>query len=331
MDWRKGMKYALICGNFFLLACGGYVTFHMISNTTVRLFLMLLFLAFCLMNFGSYLYFRSRFVALTSRICHCMEKIMKGKSAREIWNKETLTSKIAMELEKTERAVTFQISESKKEKKELQEMISEITHQIKTPLTNIKMYCEMGQTNTFSDVMTRQLLKVEFLLDALVKASRLETEMINLQPSNSKIIDTLAIAVNNVLHKAQQKQIEITVECRPFIQVYHDMKWTAEAIENIVDNAVKYTPENGEIHISVHVGEMFTEIKVEDNGKGIEPAHINDIFKRFYREKSVSGTEGLGLGLYLARKIITLQKGYIYVHSAVGKGSRFLVCLPNRV
>ena len=81
----------------------------------------------------------------------------------------------------------------------------------------------MGQTNTFSDVMTRQLLKVEFLLDALVKASRLETEMINLQPSNSKIIDTLAIAVNNVLHKAQQKQIEITVECRPFIQVYHDM------------------------------------------------------------------------------------------------------------
>ena len=64
MDWRKGMKYALICGNFFLLACGGYVTFHMISNTTVRLFLMLLFLAFCLMNFGSYLYFRSRFVAL---------------------------------------------------------------------------------------------------------------------------------------------------------------------------------------------------------------------------------------------------------------------------
>ena len=93
--------------------------------------------------------------------------------------------------------------------------------------------------------------------------------MINLQPSNSKIIDTLAIAVNNVLHKAQQKQIEITVECRPFIQVYHDMKWTAEAIENIVDNAVKYTPENGEIHISVYVGEMFTEIKVEDNGKGI--------------------------------------------------------------
>ena len=121
------------------------------------------------------------------------------------------------------------------------------------------------------------------------------------------------------------------MECRSSIQVYHDMKWTAEAIENVLDNAVKYTSENGKINISVNVGEMYTEIKVKDTGKGIEAAHINDIFKRFYREKSVSKVEGLGLGLYLARNIIALQKGYISVHSTVGKGSCFSICLPNRV
>lgn len=296
-------------------------------------------MALCFMNLGSYFYFREQFVVLSSQICHYSENIMHGNSVQKIWNKETITSKVVMELEKMKKVIAFQIAESKKEKKELQEMISEITHQIKTPISNIKMYGEMftdtdvhtEQSKQFMDIMKQQLMKVEFLLDALVKASRLETEMIILEPSNSKIIETLAIAVNNVIHKAEQKHIEICVECRSSIQVYHDMKWTAEAIENVLDNAVKYTSENGKINISVNVGEMYTEIKVKDTGKGIEAAHINDIFKRFYREKSVSKVEGLGLGLYLARNIIALQKGYISVHSTVGKGSCFSICLPNRV
>ena len=154
--------------------------------------------------------------------------------------------------------------------------------------------------------------------------------MINLQMENSKIIETLAVAVNSVMQKAEYKRIDISVSCRPAIQVYHDMKWTAEAIENILDNAIKYTPENGKVLISVAVGEMYTVIKIKDTGKGIEAAHINDIFKRFYREKSSSKNEGLGLGLYLARNIINLQGGYISVYSSFGKGSNFSVCLPNR-
>ena len=335
----KIRKYILICGNLSLFACGGYIVYHHVTDITVQILLVGIFMAFCLMNFGSYFYFRGQFAALSSQICRWCGAIMRGTSIKKIWNKETLTSKVVMELEKMERMTAFRAAESKKEQRELQEMISEITHQIKTPLSNIKMYCEMftdadiqaEQSKQFMDIMKQQLMKVEFLLDALIKASRLEAEMIVLEPTNSKIIETLAAAVNNVIHKAEQKHIEISVECRPSIQVYHDMKWTAEAVENVLDNAVKYTSENGKITISVHAGEMYTEIQVKDTGKGIEAAHINDIFKRFYREKSVSKIEGLGLGLYLARKIITLQKGYIYVHSAVGKGSRFLLCLPNRV
>lgn len=243
-----------------------------------------------------------------------------------------------MELEKIEDIFSFQLAESQNEKREIQEMISELTHQIKTPASNIQMYCEMfsdpdissEEAKQFVMIIKQQLGKLEFLLDVLVKSSRLENDMINLQMENSRLIETLAVAVNSVMQKAEYKRIDISVSCRPAIQVYHDMKWTAEAIENILDNAIKYTPENGKVLISVEAEEMYTIIKIKDTGKGIEAAHINDIFKRFYREKSSSKDEGLGLGLYLARNIINLQGGYISVHSSLGKGSNFSVCLPNR-
>ena len=327
-------------------------------------------------NLCCYLYYRRRFIRLSSEICRYAEQVMGGRHVPGQQNQETITSKVLMELEKLETATAFQLEENKKQKKELQEMISEITHQIKTPLSNLKMYCEMlseeesgplpaapesasseealplqgesvqaaqdsfgqsvhDQGTPFSrqsnEVMKSQLIKLEFLLDTLLKASRLETDMIRLEPENSRVLETLAAAVNNVMRKAELKNIEISVDCRPSVLLFHDRKWTAEAIENILDNAVKYTPENGSIHISVHPCEMYTEIRIQDTGKGIAPAHINDIFKRFYREKSVSQTEGLGLGLYLARYIIALQKGYISVRSTPGKGSRFSVCLPNRI
>ena len=112
--------------------------------------------------------------------------------------------------------------------------------------------------------------------------------------------------------------------------VSHDRKWTGEALFNILDNAVKYTPEKGEVSLLVKEGEMYTKIQIEDTGKGIAPEHYNDIFKRFYREKTSGQEEGLGLGLYLARRIISLQGGYIMVESKLGKGSRFEILLPNK-
>lgn len=344
---------------------------------------------FCgLINLCIYFHFRRQFVRLVSDICRYAEQVMRGEPVQIQQNRETLTSKVVMGMEKMERLTALRLEESKREKQQLLEMISEITHQIKTPVSNLKMYCEMlseeetplypspacavpaavtpelssaqyltpsadtpelssaqyrtsaADTPVFqgaaggspaNKVMEQQLIKLEFLLDTLLKASRLETDMIHPEMENRRVLDTLAAAVNNIIHKAGLKNIEISADCGSSIQVCHDKKWTAEAIENILDNAVKYTPKNGSIHISVHVGEMYTEIRIQDTGKGIDPAHINDIFKRFYREKSVSQEEGLGLGLYLARYIITLQKGYIAVRSVPGEGSCFSVCLPNRI
>ena len=331
-------KYMLIFLDLLLLFTGMYIVLTMAEEITVQYMLVFIILSLVLTSLGSYFYFRRRFIGFSNEVCRNTEEILHGHSIKEQQNKETLTSKMIMELEKIEDIFSFQLAESQNEKKELQEMISELTHQIKTPASNIQMYCEMfsdpdissEEAKQFVMVIKQQLKKLEFLLDVLVKSSRLENDMINLQMENSRLIETLAVAVNSVMQKAELKGIDISVSCRPAIQVYHDMKWTAEAIENILDNSIKYTPENGKVLISVEVGEMYTVIKIKDTGKGIETAHINDIFKRFYREKSSAKDEGLGLGLCLTRNIINSQGGYVSVHSSLGKGSNFSVCLPNR-
>lgn len=334
----KICKYMLIFLDVLLLFTGMYIVLTMVEEITVQYMLVFIILSLMLTNLGSYFYFRRRFIGFSNEVCRNTEEILHGHSIKKQQNKETLTSKMIMELEKIEDIFSFQLAESQNEKRELQEMISELTHQIKTPATNIQMYCEMfsdpdissEEAKQFVMVIKQQLGKLEFLLGVLVKSSRLENDMINLQMENSRLLETLAVAVNSVMQKAEHKRIDISVSCRPAIQVYHDTKWTAEAIENILDNAIKYTPENGKVLISVEVGEMYTVIQIKDTGKGIEAAHINDIFKRFYREKSSSKDEGLGLGLYLARNIINLQGGYVSVHSSLGKGSNFFVCLSNR-
>lgn len=307
--------------------------------------LVLLLVQFCICV-AIWLYFRRKFIAFSDTVCQSMERILHGQPVKEYLNRETLTSKMVTELEKVEDIVRYRLAENEREKQELQEMISEITHQIKTPLSNIRMYCEMigenassgsGETilrqtdssllRQYSATVGDQLDRLDFLLNALIRSSRLETSMIRLQLENNKVLNTIAIAVNNVFQKAEEKKTEIRVGCRSTIEVCHDPKWTAEAIENLLDNAIKYTPENGKIQIDVVPGEMYVEIQVKDTGYGIAADEVNEIFKRFYRGKAVSRVEGLGLGLYLAQKIITLQGGFLSVHSEPGNGSCFSIHL----
>ena len=307
--------------------------------------LVLLLVQFCIC-IAIWLYFRRKFISFSDTVCQSMEHILHGQPVKEQLNRETLTSKMVTELEKVEDIVRYRLTENEREKQELQEMISEITHQIKTPLSNIRMYCEMigenassgsGETilrqtdssllRQYSATVGDQLDRLDFLLNALIRSSRLETSMIRLQLENNKVLNTIAIAVNNVFQKAEEKKTEIRVGCRSTIEVCHDPKWTAEAIENLLDNAIKYTPENGKIQIDVVPGEMYVEIQVKDTGCGIAADEVNEIFKRFYRGRAVSRVEGLGLGLYLAQKIITLQGGFLSVRSEPGKGSCFSIHL----
>ena len=150
------------------------------------------------------------------------------------------------------------------------------------------------------------------------------------EKKETAIADTLVDAINGVLAPMERKHLHLSVNCPENLTISHDSRWTSEALFNLLDNAVKYTPEGGDIHVTVQDWEMYLEIAVTDTGRGVPESVQATIFKRFYREEAVHDVDGIGIGLYLAREIITMQGGYITVESEVGKGSTFSIFLPQR-
>lgn len=188
---------------------------------------------------------------------------------------------------------------------------------------------EQPERAEFLKSIRGQVDKLDFLIQALVKTSRLETGAIQLEKEEGYLYDTLAQAMSAIMYHAEQKEIQVSVDCPEDLCVSHDSKWTEEALFNLLDNAVKYTPAGGSIEVFVAQWEMYVEVKVTDTGKGISESNQAAIFKRFYREEEVHNQPGVGIGLYLAREIVTQQGGYITVESEVGKGSAFSIFLPR--
>ncbi len=229
------------------------------------------------------------------------------------------------------------IQASAADKQTIQELVSDISHQVKTPIANLMMFTDILKRRELSEekraeflaVMETQVSKLDFLMQSLIKMSRLETGTFALHMESGRLHETIARAVSTVWAKAEQKNISIDVDCSERTCVRHDAKWTAEAIGNLLDNAVKYTPEGGAVRVSVRPWQFFTRIDVSDTGMGIAAEHYHDVFKRFCRGPEAAGAEGVGLGLYLARGIITRQKGYVSIKSDVGKGTVVSVFLLN--
>ncbi len=223
------------------------------------------------------------------------------------------------------------------EKQELQTLISDISHQVKTPITTLKILSDTFEKFTGTNSQQVELLsemniqieKIEFLLEALVKISRLEVGTFIMERKEEYFYHTIEKSLKGILIPVECKGLQLKVDCPEDICVYHDSKWTAEAIFNLLDNAVKYTARGGKISLSVRRLEMYTRIEVSDTGKGIDMQHQSDIFKRFYREADVHEVEGIGLGLYLTQQIFELQGGYVDVHSVLGEGTTFEGYLPN--
>ena len=172
--------------------------------------------------------------------------------------------------------------------------------------------------------------KLDFLFQALIKTSRLESGAICLEKKDGLVYDTLAQAISGIVYSAEKKQIDVTIDCPEQLHVFHDRKWTAEALYNLLDNAVKYTEKGGAVTVSVKQWEMYVKIDVSDTGKGIAESRQASVFRRFYREEEVHDKPGVGIGLYLTREIIMRQGGYVKVVSEIGRGSTFSVFMPRR-
>ena len=217
-------------------------------------------------------------------------------------------------------------------------LVSDVSHQVKTPVSNLRMVTDTLLTRPVTEEERREFLqgirtqtdKLDFLFQSLVKTSRLEVGTIRLEKKDTPLIDTLAMACSGIVYAAEKKEIAVTVDCPEDLRISHDSKWTAEALFNLLDNAVKYTQAGGTIHVSVEQWEMYLKLDVADTGKGIPESNQAAVFRRFYREEEVHQEPGVGIGLYLAREIVTRQGGYIKLTSEVGKGSTFSVFLPWR-
>lgn len=285
------------------------------------------------------LLFSKRLSEFTNDLCRTLDNMINGNEEPEQENdSETLFARISHRLSRLYGIMQENRRKVDAERQELQMLVSDISHQVKTPVSNLKMVTDTLLTRPvtsqeridFLQGIRDQTDKLDFLFQALVKTSRLETGAIRLDKKDGLLFDTLAQAMSGIVYGAEKKDIAVTVDCPEDLHLFHDSKWTAEALFNLLDNAVKYTPAGGKISVSVEQWEMYIKLDVADTGKGISESNQASIFRRFYREEEVHDEPGVGIGLYLAREIITRQGGYIKVSSEVGKGSIFSVFLPVR-
>ena len=332
----------------FLLTCGGMAASMLIICAvlvwmTGEIWVLttggLLMLCALVWMFLLTVVFSKRLSVFTRELCRAMDQMISGSGepVRAV-DSETLFARISYRLSRLYDIMQENRRKVDKERQELQMLVSDVSHQVKTPVSNLKMVTDTLLSKSVTEEEQREFLqgirnqtdKLEFLFQALVKTSRLETGAIRLEKKDTPLIDTLAMACSGIVYAAEKKDICVTVDCPEGILISHDSKWTAEAVFNLLDNAVKYTPVGGSIRISVEQWEMYVKLSVSDTGKGISESNQAAIFRRFYREEEVHEQQGVGIGLYLTREIVTRQGGYIKVVSEPGKGAEFSIMLPAR-
>lgn len=253
--------------------------------------------------------------------------------------KEGLFMMVTSKLNHLGKKLELEINKLNVEKEDLKSLVTDISHQLKTPLSSIKLYnsilkeddIKIEERHEFLDRNEKSIVKLHNLIDALVNISRLESGMIEIKPQNSSIKQTVIKAMNACYIKAMDKDISIDLNEFDDLHIPHDIKWTEEAIFNVLENAIKYTKEGGNIDINVSSTINYLRIDIKDNGIGINKDDINNIFKRFYRsnDKYVKKNEGSGVGLYLTRKILEQQGGSIIATKNINGGSTFSLLLQK--
>lgn len=267
-----------------------------------------------------------------------VENIIHGKyNIEDDFKEEGIFNIIRSDLNELSKSINIKIKNLDREKESIKELVTDISHQLKTPLASLKLYNSLLLEEELDDIDRIEFLKTNImsvnklhnLIDSLVNISRLEANIISIKKENKSIKTTLIKAIDSVKLKAISSGITINLKDFEDKIIPHDSKWTEECIFNILENGVKYTNYNGKINIYVQDVINFIRIDIEDNGIGIDKNEFNNIFKRFYRSEEVQELEGSGVGLYLSRKILESQGGNIIVSSKKGEGSKFSLFLTK--
>lgn len=302
-----------------------------IDNTTVIILLLSIFFLFAAAMIA-FLDFYSRKRSLR-RMRDMIQSAIDGIFRADTFD-ESLSASVENKLAEYLAASETQLGKTATEQEKTKTLIADISHQTKTPIANLLLYTELLKEEGGSDSETVALLesqvkKLDFLIQSLVKLSRLETGILVLHPCKSELSLLLEETKEQYAARAQGKGLYLHVlseEARGITACF-DHKWTLEALGNLMDNAIKYT-QTGGITVRVKPYELFVSVEVEDTGIGIAEEEYAKVFGRFYRSMSVSDEQGVGIGLYLAREILKQESGYIQLASEVGKGTVFSMYLP---
>ena len=294
-----------------------------VLNALVSIFI------YCLNIFS----FKSRINHLTHYIFNTFDKTTQNNKEYE----ETIESKLLHQINKYKQELDIEKEETIHSKQEIQSLVTHISHQVKTPLANIKIYNDLLARNDLSKeeaidfhiMLNQQINKLDFLMESLIKMSRLETDIIQLNIEKNDLYSTLIEVINHVFLLAEKKHINIELSKNTHISALYDEKWTQEAIFNVLENCIKYSNKDTTITIQMSKNTFFSKIIITDQGIGIKKENYNNIFKRFYRAQEVQDEDGIGIGLYLTREILSREEGYITVQSEYGKGSTFTIYLKR--
>lgn len=270
------------------------------------------------------------------RMDDILDEAIAGKMEQREFS-ESYTSKLEEKLGTFLQTKQRQKQMLSSEEERVKELISNIAHQTKTPLTNISIYSQLLSEKELPDPeekyvheISTQTEKLTFFIENLVKTSYLENELIQVKPHPGSLHDLIEEAVASIQAVAQKKSIQVSISpIAENLTASFDPRWTKEALLNVLDNAVKYSPANTEITVKIVNLESYFKIDVLDEGAGISEEQQGAIFQRFYRGQADNQTDGLGIGLYLARKILQRQGGFIKVKSAPGTGSAFSLFLKK--
>lgn len=300
-------------------------------------------------------YYRKRMQAATQMLLERLDRAIGGEMQEEIFD-ESVDAAVTERLNRLLELTNMHQEQAETERDTIKSIISNITHQIRTPVTNIMLYTGLlqeivaasgqdgGVTENISHLLLKlqkQADKLDFFMKELVKSTYTEQEMISLHPEMTDVQEIVAAACQTVELSAMKKGIVIAVQSAGDVQqhgkeetadgilCYADRKWTVEALANVLDNAVKYSPSGSRIDVRLRTGESFLCVEVEDRGCGIREEEQGRIFERFYRAKEVSTEPGFGIGLYLVREVLSRQGGYARVKSAPGEGTTMYLYLSR--
>lgn len=286
-----------------------------------------------------YMCYKKEIQASQWEIAEAVEDIFQGEGKLNLDS----SNPVYETLERLDSHTQSVLRKAQGEKEKTKELVTDISHQLKTPIAALKSCFEVLEDETLTDKerrefekrMEKQLQNLEQLSAVLVNISRMEAGLIDISLKNGKIFETILAAVNGIWEKADEKAIEIEMDiCEEIenLEIMHDSRWLKEAILNILENAVKYSEPNTNIVIAVKKWVNFLRIEIADEGVGIPKKEYHKIFQRFYRGENeyVQKEEGSGVGLYLTRKIVDAHKGMVFVERKERKqqGSVFVIQLP---